>query len=132
MDKDNDGQLSADEMDENLKAEKEKWDKNGDGMINLEEYKAYFAARIQLIEQERNGNQQDKSEPDEDGVRKPVIYRAGKLPPDLPPWFTQLDTDGDLQIGLYEWKKSRRPIDEFKKYDLNGDNFITIEEVLLV
>ena len=44
--------------------------------------------------------------------------------------FQQLDTDQDGQIGLYEWRTSGRPIDEFEKYDRNGDGFLTIEEVL--
>src|SRR5262249_14533478 len=61
---------------------------------------------------------------------KRVVYRAGKLPKELPPWFQQIDKDGDGQIGLYEWKNSGRPLDEFFKIDRNGDGFLTVEEVL--
>ena len=130
LDKDKDGMLSAEEMDDALRAEKEKWDKDGNGFIDRTEYRAYFAARILAIEQGREAAA--KSDSEDDNVRKPTIYRSGKLPPDLPPWFTQLDTDGDLQVGLYEWKKSGRSIKEFKEYDRNGDGLITIDEVLLV
>jgi hypothetical protein len=62
--------------------------------------------------------------------RRPVVYRAGRLPRGLPDWFTQLDTDGDAQIGLYEWKHSGRPLEEFRAMDRNNDGFVTVEEVL--
>ena len=62
--------------------------------------------------------------------KRPVVYRAGKLPKELPPWFAQLDEDKDGQVGLYEWKKAGRPLNEFQAIDLNGDGFITVEEAL--
>jgi hypothetical protein len=62
--------------------------------------------------------------------RRPVVYRAGHLPPGLPDWFAQLDTDHDAQIGLYEWKHSGRPLEEFRAMDRNNDGFLTVEEVL--
>ena len=66
--------------------------------------------------------------PEED--KRPVVYRAGKLPKELPPWFAQMDEDKDGQVGLYEWKKAGRSISEFQAMDLNGDGFITVEEAL--
>jgi EF hand len=62
--------------------------------------------------------------------KRPVVYRVGKLPKELPPWFAQLDEDKDGQVGLYEWKKAGRPLNEFQAIDLNGDGFITVEEAL--
>ena len=62
--------------------------------------------------------------------KRPVVYRAGKLPKELPPWFAQLDEDKDGQVGLYEWKKAGRLLNEFQAIDLNGDGFITVEEAL--
>jgi hypothetical protein len=67
------------------------------------------------------------AEPEE---RRPVVYRTGKLPKELPAWFQQLDSDHDAQIGLYEWKAAGRPIAEFLRMDRNNDGFLTVEEVL--
>jgi Ca2+-binding EF-hand superfamily protein len=58
-----------------------------------------------------------------------TIYRAGKLPPDLPGWFQQLDQDGDGQVSLYEWRISGSSLDEFPRWDRNDDKFLTIAEV---
>jgi hypothetical protein len=65
-----------------------------------------------------------------DAVKRPVVYRAGKLPNGLPAWFAQFDTDGDGQIGLYEWVKGGRPVEQFRQMDRNDDGFLTIDEVL--
>ena len=62
--------------------------------------------------------------------KRPVVYRAGNLPKDIPSWFTAMDTDKDGQVGLYEWKAQGRPQSEFQALDLNGDGFITVEEAM--
>jgi hypothetical protein len=67
-------------------------------------------------------------EPEEDA--RPTVHRPGKLPKGLPDWFARLDTDGDGQVGLYEWKEAGRSLEEFRKLDRNGDGFITVEEAL--
>jgi hypothetical protein len=68
--------------------------------------------------------------PMEEEEKRPTVHRAGKLPKGLPDWFARLDTDGDGQIGLYEWKAAGRSLDEFRKIDRNGDGLITVEEAL--
>ena len=42
LDTNGDGLLNYDEMPEALKAERDKWDENKDGFIDLTEYKKYF------------------------------------------------------------------------------------------
>jgi len=66
----------------------------------------------------------------EEEKKKPLVYRAGNLPPQLPSWFAQYDTDKDGQVGLYEWKAAGQPIARFVEMDQNGDGFLTVEEVL--
>jgi Ca2+-binding EF-hand superfamily protein len=58
-----------------------------------------------------------------------LSVRSGVQPKALPPWFQALDKDGAGQVTLHEWRKARKPIGEFDKYDLNGDGMITAEEV---
>jgi hypothetical protein len=143
LDKDSDGLLKVEEMPESLKAERDKWDANKDGFIDLYEYKEYFKARMQQAQQERGpdgaspGGPADPGAPgaipspaDDHEEKRPTVYRAGKLPKDMPPWFAQLDTDGDGQVGLYEWVKGGRPVDEFRKMNRNGDGFLTVDDVL--
>ncbi len=130
-----DGYLNNDEMPEDLRAEREKWDADGNGLIDRNEYQAYFQARMQVRMAGAGGNGFGPAQglpfvPAEEEERRPVVYRTGKLPRGLPAWFEQLDTDRDAQVGLYEWRASGRPIEEFLKMDRNGDGFLTPEEVL--
>lgn len=59
-----------------------------------------------------------------------VAIRYGKLPPGLPDWFTDLDTDRDAQIGLYEWRAAKRATAEFVTMDLDGDGLLSPQEYL--
>lgn len=101
----------------------EKYDKNQDGAIDQDEFKAYMSARR---------GPQDRKDPnapdagDEDQRKRPTLVRAGNLPRDFP--YAMLDKDGDGQIGLYEWKDAGRPIAEFLAMDLNNDGFLTVDE----
>jgi Ca2+-binding EF-hand superfamily protein len=138
LDQNGDGLLNYDEMagDETLRAERDKWDTNKDGFIDLAEYRAYAEARNQQRQADRGQTLEgvpmvvEDAAPAEEEEKRPVVYRAGKLPKELPGWFAQLDTDNDGQIGLYEWRAGGRSIEEFQQIDRNGDGFLTIEEVL--
>jgi Ca2+-binding EF-hand superfamily protein len=59
-----------------------------------------------------------------------VSAASANLPQGLPPWFTVLDLDMDGQVGLYEWRMAGLNLNEFRKYDRNGDGLITPEEML--
>ena len=55
---------------------------------------------------------------------------VGTIPKGVPAWFAELDTNKDGQVSLYEWRKAGRKTDDFLKYDLDGDGFITASEIL--
>jgi Ca2+-binding EF-hand superfamily protein len=144
LDANGDGLLNYDEMPESLRVERDKWDTNKDGFIDLNEFKAYFQAAAQQRMAENGGwnpnwqgGDASRTElipfyapPEEEVVKKAVVYHAGNLPKDIPDWFKQLDSDGDGQIGLYEWKAGGKTLDEFRKIDRNNDGFLTIDEVM--
>jgi Ca2+-binding EF-hand superfamily protein len=130
LDKNSDGYLTADEMPGDLKANLQQWDKDKDGKISLDEYLDY--ARNRASQGRGMGGFGDEQEEPYEEDKRQLVYRANNLPKELPPWFGQLDRDKDAQVSLYEWKQAGRTIDEFLKYDLNGDGFLTIDEVLRV
>lgn len=73
--------------------------------------------------------------PDRTPAPKPVsVYTPRKkveITVDLPSRFEDGDTDGDGQIGLYEWRKWRpEERAHFKVYDKNGDGFLTPRELI--
>ena len=131
-DRNGDGRLNNEEMPPSLRVNLEKWDKNGDGLIDMNEYRAYYLARSQGSEDASYKGAKGIAAiiiDEEDLDRKPVVFRVGgKQPPGLPDWFNKLDTDKDGQVALYEWRMANKSMDEFKTWDLNDDGFITAEE----
>jgi hypothetical protein len=133
LDRNRDGWLSPSEIPPALRADMKRWDKDGDGWISYAEYRTYFAHRLDKVFREWQ-QKADRplpalviQEPDSD---EPMVMRAGALPPGLPAWFSQLDEDGDGQIGLYEWRQAGWSIEEFQKLDHNDDGFLEPAEIL--
>ena len=137
LDRNKDGVLDRDEA-RRVPALRDfdRYDLNFDGKISIDEFiEAY------RDEQGKRGAAAGPAKPllpgrpaaplEED--KRPVVYRVGKLPKELPAWFALMDEDKDGQVGLYEWKKSGKPVtgpDSFLAMDANGDGFLTVEEVL--
>jgi hypothetical protein len=63
--------------------------------------------------------------------RRDLKYFAS-LPAGVPRWFVDRDTDGDGQLTLSEFspKLLKSEIDDFNRYDLNGDGLLTVPELL--
>jgi Ca2+-binding EF-hand superfamily protein len=147
LDQDGNGTLSNEEIPEGLRNQQGKWDRNLDGMISLDEYRPYYQASLKVVaERVASGeiylraaqqvppNKDDtpapKSAPSQTEDGRPMIARFGKLPEGLPKWFAELDRDGDGQVGLYEWVKAGKPVDEFQAMDRNGDGLLEAAELL--
>jgi hypothetical protein len=127
MDRNHDGVLSNDELNgHQLQDERDRYDTNGDGFIDLNEYKSYATARMGGGGAMGPQGGRDREDPEE--PRRPVVYRAGNLPRDFP--YASLDENGDKdgQVGLYEWKNAGKRIAEFQDLDLNKDGFLTVDE----
>src|SRR5581483_6848272 len=100
------GVLEPEEWTEQLKAAKDA-DRDGNGRISRDEYRAYFRARVatalELVRAAEAARAAAAA-----GTPVPPV-RVGKRPSALPRWFEQLDTDGDGQVGLYEWREGGHP-----------------------
>lgn len=133
-DNNGDGKLNQDEMQSSLRSNLSVWDKNGDGFITINEFRDYFRARVTGADNPTDPNAAAKGIAgviiDEDELdRKPIVYRAGgKMPPNMPAWFKELDQDNDGQVSFAEWRKGGKNLDEFRDWDMNDDAFVTPEE----
>ena len=139
-----DGWLSPEEMPEDLREHFGSWDTDGNGLLDLEEYKAYYRARNQTVTTQISQSSYGSTGPtngyrstgqmararSQQETKAPLIYRSDNLPKELPSWFRTADTNQDGQIALHEWRRSGRSIGEFRQMDRNGDGFLTVEEVL--
>jgi Ca2+-binding EF-hand superfamily protein len=135
MDQNKDGYLDREEAGRWIR-DFDRYDLNKDGKLSIEEYTESYrdtAARQGRGSRAIGGANivpGEEAPPEED--KRPIVYRFGKLPKELPKWFTDLDTDKDGQVGLYEWKAGGRTTVEFLSYDANADGFLTVEEVMRV
>jgi Ca2+-binding EF-hand superfamily protein len=140
LDQNGDGYLNFDEMPPELRNELDQWDKDRNRLIDLNEFRAYYQTRVRPPSaSQESANQSGQGSwpnysiemaPAQEERKPPVVYRADKLPRELPAWFAQLDSDHDGQVGLYEWKASGKTIQEFDEMDSNKDGFLTVDEVL--
>jgi Ca2+-binding EF-hand superfamily protein len=56
-----------------------------------------------------------------------------RITKDLPSAYVDRDSDGDGQLGLYEWREwDRTRMDEFFFFDRNGDGFLTPSELAAI
>lgn len=129
-----DGKLNLEEMGGQLRSQLDRWDKNRDGFISLEEFREYYAARFTGGGEDQNAKGVASIIIDEEELdRKAVVFRiGGKMPAGLPGWFKELDYNSDGQVELWEWRKGGKSIEDFATWDLNDDGVITPEEALRI
>ena len=102
-----DGKLNLEEMSDTLRRNLARWDKDGDSFISLSEFREYFMARLQGDDGNTANAIASIIIEDDELDRKVVVHRVGNLPKNLPSWFKELDTDGDGQVALCEWRAGR-------------------------
>jgi uncharacterized membrane protein YgcG len=128
-DSNGDGVLNSDEMPDAIKNDLIRYDTTHDQLIDREEYRGYFLARLQNGDGRGGMGNPVTIILEEEFDRRPTVLRAGKLPKELK-WFEEMDTDGDGQVAMYEWRKGGKSMDSYASYDRNEDGFITPEEAL--
>ena len=149
-DKNKDGFITIDEAGDRLKPGFAQADKNGDGKLDLAEYKGYMAERfaggpngpggfgqVQPIQQQPDYNAQfgagmgrPQAKREEEDTARVSVSRFGKLPKEVPAFFTEYDDDRDGMVGLYEWRRHGRKSADFVEMDLNADGYLTADEWL--
>jgi Ca2+-binding EF-hand superfamily protein len=125
LDRDGDGILAVEELTTKLRDDYKKFDTDGNGRIDKDEYRAYFNRRVTVAVEAATAKPADQKKGDPDTK---TLVKPGKAAGALPDWFTELDTKKDGQITLAAWRKSGRPVAQFLEMDLDGDGLLTKEE----
>jgi Ca2+-binding EF-hand superfamily protein len=148
-DRNNDGSVSGDEISSRWAGNPLDFDRNGDKKLTLNEL-SIRAARRRVVESspqvrslrgdDRDRERQERerrekaakpSEPiDVYKGRKSYLANAAKLPDGLPGWFATRDKNNDHQVEMSEYSDnwSNEIVEEFLKFDTNGDGVITTHE----
>jgi Ca2+-binding EF-hand superfamily protein len=153
LDRDQNGYLDISEYRQSsIRRELDRWDTNQNQLIELDEFLAYQRDRHNERELDRKAHDEEREAEKrlheefkafkQSKMAAASMVPTGPILPDksvasrptrpdaMPSWFKELDTDMDNQVGLYEWRKADKDIDEFRKYDRNADGLITREEVI--
>src|SRR5205823_3168110 len=131
-----DGRLTPDEAPDALRAEWGRWDRNRDGFIDAAEYADYYRAGLRSVGERVAAGEikinlpKGALPPATRSAVEDMARAATKTPakPALPDWFYQLDTDGDGQVGLYEWRMAGLSTALFREMDLDHDGLLTPAE----
>lgn len=147
LDRDRDGALSEDELDELPQKTIRRLHDHGlpqNVTVSRDEFLSAAVATLEMEEQrdrEKEEERQQRKElkfeeasvPSTDSTGAPTAIRksSGKsrLVPRLPSDYLARDKNGDGQIGLYEWDRAK--YSEFAKLDKNGDGFLTASELIV-
>ena len=128
LDKNQDGRLTLDEFKAgfpdlaNSEETFKSLDKNGDGVLSLDEYKAGYPDPVPPPKPGKGGKNGNSGKK---AQAKPDAAKAKKL-------FAKLDKNGDGKLSLDEFKaaypKIANPEATFKSIDTNHDGFLSLSE----
>jgi len=141
-DKNNNGKLEREEW-KGMRGDPKATDKNGDGVITLDEMtvrvKEYSRNPSRWRRSGSGGSSTSSSSGSSsasDDQEKPKSYRflspTERLPDGLPEWFTDRDADADGQVAMVEWTTdwSHSKVSDFDAWDMNSDGMITPAECI--
>lgn len=104
----------------------------------VEEFSNNMRQQFERSRQESGGSRSDASGSNGSGANRTAYTPAApfrarekqRMTIDLPAKYSELDTDFDGQIGLYEWIVSRRDeLELFDDIDADADSFLTPREL---
>ncbi len=124
LDRDNDGRLNSDEfrrIDGRFRERLEQAGVNSDSNLDVKG----FVGAMQKVDEIRR---KEREEGGDKGSSSSKPKPKARITVDLPANYTAIDVDGDGQIGLYEWERSK--FAEFNELDRNGDGFLTPKELV--
>lgn len=131
LDRNKSGALEESELTDSLRSVAPQFDANRNGLLEYEEYREYFRARLSGYRDNPTSLQAGPPEPRSASKSDaPISDEAPKPEPPvpLPKWYHELDEDRDGQVGLYEWR-TQRPLGEFTVIDRDGDGLLTPFEI---
>ncbi len=125
LDKDNDGSLSEEETKRADDRMKERLKEAG---LELRPglKQSDFAKIAEKVDELRQKERETRGDGGRGSSGKPK--EKTKVNVALPTTYSAVDKDGDGQIGLYEWERSK--FAEFRALDRNGDGFLSPRELL--
>jgi hypothetical protein len=131
LDRNKSGALEESELTDSLRSMAPQFDVNRNGLLEYEEYREYFRARMSGYRDNPTSLQAGPPEPrsaSKSDAPKADVAPKPESPVPLPKWYHELDEDRDGQVGLYEWR-TQRPLGEFTVIDRDGDGLLTPFEI---
>jgi Ca2+-binding EF-hand superfamily protein len=126
LDRDGNGVIEGPELTDRMRAVVAA-EPDGPTGFDRDRYRIYFQGRVATAVELMTLPQRTAATGD---TTKSATGKSKKKPAGIPPWFDLLDTDGDGQISLAEWRTDLLPADLFQAMDLNADGLVTPAEYL--
>lgn len=132
MDRNQDGKIDAEEYNRLPSPLRDRLQQSGlsaDNPISQEDFSGAMQKAMEQRQQEGESGRSDRGDRGRSSSSASSTQKAKPLPfiRDLPEKYRSLDKNEDRQLGMYEWDRGN--LAEFRKFDLNGDGFLTPPEL---
>ena len=138
MDRNRNGRIDQEEIDRIPDFVRDRLKERGWNLTagqSVDEYRKQFRQRMEQMREERNRRENgDATDPQANRSTPPTAFRPrdkARITKDLPKKYSEIDSDLDGQIGLYEWVVSRRSdLELFDDIDRDTDGLLTPNELI--